>query len=70
MIGGGIITRVLLIKDIFPVLEWGQNYSAASLRADAVAGVVVLFITIPQVIAYAFLAGMPAEAGLYACLMS
>ncbi len=61
---------MLLIKDIFPVIEWGRNYSAASLRADAIAGVVVLFITIPQVIAYAFLAGMPAEAGLYACLMS
>ena len=30
----------------------------------------MLFITVPQVIAYAFLAGMPAEAGLYAAMMS
>lgn len=33
-----------------------------------IAGVVVLFITVPQVIAYAFLAGLPPEAGLYASI--
>jgi len=33
-----------------------------------IAGVVVLFITIPQVIAYAFLAGLPPETGLYASI--
>lgn len=59
-----------LVKDIFPVTDWGRRYSATDFRADTIAGLVVLFITIPQVIAYAFLAGMPAEAGLYACLMS
>lgn len=59
-----------LLKDIFPVIEWGPEYSTQHLRRDVIAGVVVLFITIPQVIAYAFLAGMPAEAGLYACLVA
>lgn len=59
-----------LVKEIFPVTDWGRHYSGADLRSDTIAGLVVLFITIPQVIAYAFLAGMPAEAGLYACLMS
>jgi len=33
-----------------------------------IAGVVVLFITVPQAIAYAFLAGLPPEAGLYASI--
>ncbi len=59
-----------LLKEIFPVMQWGRAYSTEQLRSDVIAGVVVLFITIPQVIAYAFLAGMPAEAGLYACLMA
>ncbi|MFT7126108.1 MAG: SulP family sulfate permease, partial [Candidatus Azotimanducaceae bacterium] len=39
-------------------------------REDLVAGVVVLFITVPQVIAYAFLAGLPPETGLYAAIMA
>ena len=40
------------------------------IKADTIAGITVLFITIPQVIAYAFLAGMPAQAGLYAALVA
>ncbi len=40
------------------------------MTADAIAGLVVLFITVPQVIAYAFLAGMPPEAGLYAAILA
>ena len=35
---------------------------------DVVAGLVLGIVTIPQAIAYAFLAGLPAQAGLYACL--
>jgi SulP family sulfate permease len=55
---------------IFPVATWGPDYTLSKFRSDAVAGVVVLFITVPQVIAYAFLAGMPAEAGLYAAMFA
>ena len=59
----------MLVK-LFPVLTWGRTYGLPQFQADAVAGMVVLFITVPQVIAYAFLAGMPAEAGLYAAVFS
>ena len=59
-----------LLELIFPVMTWGPRYSLGRFRSDLVAGSVVLFITVPQVIAYAFLAGMPAEAGLYASMMS
>ena len=59
-----------LLELMFPVMTWGPLYSPRSFRADLVAGIVVLFITVPQVIAYALLAGMPAEAGLYASMMS
>ena len=55
---------------LVPVLDWGRRYSADMFRQDALAGAIVLFITVPQVIAYAFLAGMPPEAGLYAAMMA
>ena len=51
-----------------PVFIWGSSYSYSNLRSDAVAALVVLFITVPQSIAYAYLAGMPASAGLYAAI--
>ena len=53
---------------LLPATSWISAYSLADARADGIAGVVVLFITIPQVIAYAYLAGMPPEAGLYAAI--
>jgi len=56
------------LESLLPVLQWRQNYKIGDLRADMIAGVVVLFITIPQVIAYAFLAGLPPETGLYASI--
>ena len=51
-----------------PLLTWAWDYDRMQLREDVVAGIVVTFLTIPQVIAYAFLAGLPAEAGLYAAI--
>lgn len=61
---------VKVLKNIFPVASWGRTYDLQHFRSDAVAGTVVLFITVPQVIAYAYLAGMPAEAGLYTAMFS
>ena len=56
------------LQALLPILNWGGDYRKDDFRADVIAGVVVLFITVPQVIAYAFLAGLPPEAGLYAAL--
>jgi sulfate permease, SulP family len=58
------------IAELIPILDWGRSYGRADFRADLTAGVIVLFITIPQVIAYAYLAGMPPETGLYAAILS
>ena len=46
-----------------------QSYQRADLPHDLIAGLVLGIVTIPQAIAYAFLAGLPAQAGLYACLV-
>ncbi|MFU8816228.1 MAG: SulP family inorganic anion transporter [Pseudomonadales bacterium] len=45
-----------------------QRYRGADFGHDLTAGGIVAVITVPQAIAYAFLAGLPPEAGLYACL--
>ena len=61
---------MFLFRQIFPLVEGLRDYKGIDFIADSIAGLVVLFITVPQVIAYAYLAGMPAEAGLYAVIVA
>lgn len=49
-----------------PILDWGRRYDRDALTGDLVAAVIVTIMLIPQSLAYALLAGLPAEAGLYA----
>jgi sulfate permease, SulP family len=48
------------------VLEWARPYGRAGLRPDLVAGLTVGAMVVPQAMAYAVLAGLPAQVGLYA----
>lgn len=59
-----------LINRLVPLSRWLKGYRSQDLVNDSVAGIVVLFITVPQSIAYAFLAGLPAEMGLYAAIFA
>lgn len=52
-----------------PILDWGRQYSRATLASDLVAAVIVTIMLIPQSLAYALLAGLPPEAGLYASIL-
>ncbi|MCC7321655.1 MAG: sulfate permease [Rubellimicrobium sp.] len=52
-----------------PILDWGRRYSRATLGADLMAALIVTIMLIPQSLAYALLAGMPPEAGLYASIV-
>ena len=52
----------------FPILSWGRRYNRSLLTADGVAAAVVTLMLIPQSLAYALLAGLPAQAGLYASM--
>ena len=56
------------VRRLFPFLNWFP-VNAATLRADLIAGVTVALVLIPQSMAYAQLAGMPAYYGLYAALL-
>ncbi len=55
-----------LIRQYLPILDWGRRYSSTSLMDDGIAAVIVAIMLIPQSLAYALLAGLPAEMGLYA----
>ncbi|MGS0758728.1 SulP family inorganic anion transporter, partial [Roseateles sp. GG27B] len=48
-----------------PVLDWGRRYDRETLVSDGVAALIVTIMLIPQSLAYALLAGLPAEVGLY-----
>lgn len=52
-----------------PILEWGKAYNRDALTNDVVAAVIVTIMLIPQSLAYALLAGLPAEMGLYASIL-
>jgi sulfate permease, SulP family len=49
-----------------PVLDWGRRYDRGTFASDAVAALIVTLMLIPQSLAYALLAGLPPEVGLYA----
>jgi SulP family sulfate permease len=52
----------------FPALAWLRSYSRATLSNDLFAAVVVTLMLIPQSLAYAMLAGLPSQVGLYASI--
>jgi len=49
-----------------PILGWGRQYDSDTLVSDLVAALIVTIMLIPQSLAYALLAGLPPEVGLYA----
>ncbi len=56
------------MKRFFPILDWSRDYTRDTLSQDLVAAVIVTIMLIPQSLAYALLAGLPAEVGLYASI--
>jgi SulP family sulfate permease len=56
------------MKRYLPILTWAPGYDRQALTADLIAAVIVTVMLIPQSLAYALLAGLPAEVGLYASI--
>ncbi len=52
-----------------PILCWLPRYQREDLSSDVTAGVVVAIMLIPQAMAYALLAGLPPQMGLYASIL-
>ncbi|WP_342631654.1 sulfate permease [Marinobacter alkaliphilus] len=57
------------LKHYLPVLQWAPKYSRDQATSDLVAAVIVTVMLIPQSLAYALLAGLPAQVGLYASIL-
>ena len=55
-----------LLRRYVPVLDWGRSYDRQAFSNDMIAAVIVTIMLIPQSLAYALLAGLPPEAGIYA----
>ncbi|MBW1722440.1 MAG: SulP family inorganic anion transporter [Deltaproteobacteria bacterium] len=58
-----------MITRIFPFLGWFKDYGLDSFRLDALSGLTVALVLIPQSMAYAQLAGLPPYYGLYASFL-
>jgi high affinity sulfate transporter 1 len=56
------------IVKYIPILGWLPKYQSKWLRLDLVAGLTAAAVVIPQAMAYASIAGLPVEVGLYTAL--
>ncbi|WP_201799792.1 SulP family inorganic anion transporter [Andreprevotia sp. IGB-42] len=56
----------MLLQRWLPMLRWLPRYTLKTLLADLGASVIVAILLIPQSMAYALIAGLPPQAGLYA----
>jgi SulP family sulfate permease len=61
--------RTSWLKRLVPALDWLVHYERKNLPGEALAGVIVAALLIPQGMAYALLAGLPPQFGLYASLL-
>ncbi len=57
------------LKRLLPILDWGRSYDRIAFTSDALAAIIVTIMLIPQSLAYAMLAGLPPEIGLYASIL-
>lgn len=63
------LCSVKSVKKRLPIIEWLPTYNSTKLIQDIIAGITVGLTAIPQGIAYAIVAGLSPEYGLYAGLM-
>lgn len=57
-------------KSFLPVLSWLPEYKTANLKWDLLAGITLAFYVIPVSMAYASLAGLPPQTGIYCYLFA
>ena len=59
----------LWLHKLLPMLRWWPMVNRGSLRADLIAGLTGTIILVPQAVAYASIAGLPPEYGLYTAIV-
>ena len=63
------MSRRMLLARLFPPIRWWHRVDRGSLPRDLLAGLVGALVVLPQGIAFATLAGLPAQYGLYAAMV-
>jgi SulP family sulfate permease len=63
------LARHALLRRLFPFLNWWPMANRETMRADAIAALVGAIIVLPQGVAFATLAGLPPQYGLYAAIV-
>src|SRR4029434_723098 len=61
--------KVATVKRLMPITDWLPSYKSEWLRWDLVAGITLAAYAIPVSLAYASLAGVPPQMGLYCYLV-
>lgn len=59
----------IMRRKLLPILTWGKDYNGRKCADDLLAACVVMVMLIPQALAYALIAGLPAQMGLYASIL-
>jgi len=57
-----------LARRYLPILTWGSEYTGKTLTNDLIVAGIVTVMLIPQSLAYALLAGLPVQVGLFASM--
>jgi len=57
------------LASFFPIFHWLPSYNLEFFKRDLLAGITVSILGVPQCLAYALLAGLPPEWGLYASVI-
>jgi SulP family sulfate permease len=57
------------VKKFFPILTWSKDYRLDFFRDDVIAAIIIAMLLVPQSLAYALLAGLPPQLGLYASIL-
>src|SRR5512139_3404955 len=56
------------LKRFAPILSWLPSYDRSALPLDVIAGLTLWGLVVPEAMAYAGIAGLPPQAGLYTLL--
>ena len=63
------IPKTSPLRRYLPILQWASSYQRSDLVGDLLAGSIVAIMLVPQAMAYALLAGLPPQVGLYASIL-
>ncbi len=61
--------KQIVLKRLFPFLQWFPMVTTRTVKADMIAGLTGAIVVLPQGVAFASIAGMPPEYGLYAAIV-